>query len=240
MRDGANAIRNAILASLRPEDLDLLRAYLEPLDLPLRKRLATANQAIEQVYFPEAGIASIVTGVRHEPPIEVGIVGREGVVNLPVVLGSDRSPNDVFMQSAGRGHRLDADRLRDAMATSGTLTRALLAYAHVFMVQAASTVLANGQATVSERLARWLLMAHDRVDGDTLRSTHQFLSIMLGVRRSSVSIALRDFEARAVVSRQRGAITLTDRDGIVALANGYYGAAEREMQRLYARRAGAD
>jgi CRP-like cAMP-binding protein len=233
MQADSATFKNGILAALPPDDLDLLRPRLEPVDLPLRIRLAAANQTIEHVYFPEAGIASIVTGLRHESPIEVGIIGREGFVNLAVVMGSDQSPNDVFVQSAGHGHRMDASRLRDAIAASPTLLRVLLHYAHVFMTQTASTVLANGQAKVSERLARWLLMAHDRVDGDVLHSTHEFLSIMLGVRRSSVTNALRDFEARGVVARMRGELKILDRDGLVTIANGYYGAAEREMLRLY-------
>ena len=234
MRDWNGATSNGVLAALAPGDLERLRPHLEPVELPLRMRLAAANRPIEHVYFPESGIASIVTGVGHDIPIEVGIIGREGFVNLPVVTGADRSPNEAFMQSPGQGHRIGAERLRAAMAARPGLTRVLLHFVHVFMMQTASTVLANGRASIPERLARWLLMAHDRVDGDTLHSTHQFLSIMLGVRRSSVSTALRDFEARKVISRRRGSVSISDRDGLVALARGYYGTAERELERLYA------
>ena len=120
----------------------------------------------DAVYFLEAGIASITTGVRHEVPIEIGVVGREGVVNLPALMGIDRSPSETFMQIHGAGFRIGVKRLREAMAQSPTLMPILLRFVHVYMVQTASTVLANGSARIPERLARWWLMAADRVDGD--------------------------------------------------------------------------
>ena len=225
--------RNAILGYLSAEDLDLLRPNLEPLDLPVRTWLASANRSIEMIYFLESGIASTTTNVGHQVPIEVGIVGREGVVNHFVVLGTDRSPNDTFMQIGGSGLRIEADTLRRTMERSATLTLALLRFVHTFMAQTASTVLANGRASTAERLARWLLMARDRVDADGIALTHEFLAIMLGVQRPGVSVALRDFEQRGFIERQRGLITIVDRPGLEKAANGYYGVAEREFRRLF-------
>lgn len=225
--------RNGIINRLSASDLDLLQPHLKRVDLALRRRLASANVAIDTAYFLESGLASTATGIRHDPPIEVGITGREGLANLPLLLGIDRSPNDIFMQIGGGGLSIGAAALREAMAQSPSLSRWLLRYLHVFMVQTASTALANGCASVSERLARWLLMAHDRIDGDTLPLTHEFLAIMLGVRRAGVTVALREFERRAMIDRSRGSIMVLNRQGLEVAANGYYGAAEAEMRRIF-------
>jgi CRP-like cAMP-binding protein len=229
-----HADRNAILRNLSAADRDLLRPSLEPIDLPLRFRLADAGRRIEAVYFIEAGVASITTSVRHEAPIEIGMVGREGVVNLPALMGVDRSPSDSYMQIQGAGLRIGVEKLREAMAQSPTLMPILLRFVHVYMVQTASTVLANGRAHIPERLARWLLMAGDRVDGAGVALTHEFLATMLGVRRPGVTVALREFERRGLIDGARGIITILDRSALETEANGYYGIAEAEFARLFA------
>jgi CRP-like cAMP-binding protein len=229
-----HADRNAILSYLSGADRDLLRPTLEPIDLPVRFRLAEASRPIDAIYFLEAGVASITTSVRHEIPIEIGIIGREGVVNLPVLMGIDRSPSETYMQIHGAGFRMGIERLREAMAQSPTLTPILLMFVHVFMVQTASTVLANGRANIPERLARWLLMARDRVEGDGIALTHEFLATMLGVNRPGVTTALQEFERRGLIDGRRGVITILDRSALEKEANGYYGVAEAEFQRLFA------
>ena len=224
--------RNHILSALSATDFELL-GPLEYLDLPVRFRLSDAHKEIDSVYFLETGIASTTTQVRREVPIEVGITGREGVVNLPLLIGSDRSPSDTFMQVGGTGHRIRSEMLRSAMRQSESLTTLLLRSVHVFLVQVSSTVLANGRATISERLARWLLMARDRVDGERIRLTHEFLATMLGVHRPGVTVAMRDFERRGLLRRGRGEITMLDREGLETEANGYYGVAEAECHRIF-------
>jgi CRP-like cAMP-binding protein len=225
--------RNAILNHLLAEDLGLLEPHLLHIDLPVRHRLADANRPISHAFFLEAGVASTAASVRQDVPIEIGIVGREGVANLPVLVGTDRSPNNTYMQIGGNGLSILADDLRKAMDQSPTLTQVLLRFVHVFMVQTASTVLANGRATIAERLARWLLMARDRVDQDELPLTHEFLAIMLGVRRPGVTAALSEFERRGLIDGKRGVITMLDREGLELAANGYYGIAEAELLRLF-------
>lgn len=224
---------NGILAKLGPDDLDLLRPDLLRLDLPVRHRMATPDVVIEHAYFLSSGIASYVTHVKHDIPIEIGIVGREGFMSPPLVLGVDRSPEMTYMQAAGHGHRIGSGELRAAMDRSPSLTRILQLYVHVFMTQTASTVLANGRASLAQRLARWLLMADDRIDGSVLPLTHEFLSVMLGVRRSGVTTALRELEHRGLITRNRGNIVLVDREGVIEQADGYYGSAERELHRLF-------
>ena len=221
--------RNRLLAALSSADLALLQPDLDPVSLELRQVLETANEPITHNYFIDHGIASIVAGNgNHRRRIEVGLVGFEGMTGLAVVLGNDRSPNENFMQVGGEGRRIDSDRLRVAMRESRSMQRVFLSFAHAFMNQISSTALSNGTSSIEERLARWLLMAHDRrLDDDTIPLTHEFLSLMLGVRRAGVTVALNALERKGVISLTRGQILITDREGLKASANGSY--AELEM-----------
>ena len=144
------------------------------------------------------------------------------MTGLPIVLGNDRSPHENFIQVAGEGSRIPADKLREAMRQSRSLEKAFLKFAHSFLNQTANTAFSNGTATLEERLARWLLMAHDRLDGDEIPLTHEFLSLMLGVRRAGVTVALNYLEHRGVIRLSRSKIVITDRKGLKASANGTY------------------
>jgi CRP-like cAMP-binding protein len=213
--------KNRILSRLSAADMALLRPDLESIELPLRYVCEEANKPITHSYFIEYGLASIVAANGHKR-LEVGLIGCEGMTGLPVVLGNDRSPNETFMQVAGDGTRITADKLREAILQSRSLERALLGFAHRFMNQTASTALSNGTATVEERLARWLLMANDRLRGDEVPLTHEFLSLMLGVRRAGVTVALHYLQHRALIRIARKRIVITDRTGLEAAANGTY------------------
>ena len=155
--------KNLLLGLLAPDDLTLLAPDLEWVDLPLRYRLASEGALIEWVYFPEEGIASVTTHIEHDVSVEIGIIGREGVANVSVLVGNQRSVNNACMQVEGSGLRIAAGKLIAAAQQSSTLQAIMLRYVHVFMVQATATALANARATITERLSRWLLMAHDRV-----------------------------------------------------------------------------
>ena len=170
--------------------------------------------------FIEYGLASIVAANGHKR-LEVGL-RREGMTGLLIVLGNDRSPNETFMQVAGNGIRIAADKLRKAISQSRSLERALLNFAHAFLNQTANTALSNGTATLEERLARWLLMANDRLRGNGVPLTHELLSLMLGVRRAGVTVALHYLEQRALISLSRKEIVIMDRKGLKAAANGTY------------------
>ena len=141
---------------------------------------------------------------------------------LAVVLGNGRSPNENFMQVGGAGRRISSPKLRAAMKQSRSLQSVFLHFVHAFMNQVSSTALSNGTASVEERLARWLLMAHDRLDGDEIPLTHEFLSLMLGVRRAGVTVALNALEGKAVIRLARGQIFVVDRKGLKTSANGCY------------------
>jgi CRP-like cAMP-binding protein len=148
-------------------------------------------------------------------------------------MGTDRSPHQTYVQSAGRGWKIKADDLREAMSKSTSLLQRFLLYAHAFLLQTGYTAMANGRGKIEERLARWILMAHDRVDGATLLLTHEFLSVMLGVRRPGVTHALNLLERIGLIHASRGTITVVDREGLEESSNGAYGTPESEFNRLF-------
>ena len=215
-------VRNRLLATLAPADFSLLEPQLERVPLPAGMRLIEPNTPIEHVYFLEQGIASVVATTPQDHRIEVGIIGREGLTGVPVLLGTDRTPHECFIETAGEGMRMRADGLRRAMAASATLQQHLLRFVHAFTVQIGQTALANASHLIEERLARRLLMCHDRVDGDDLVATHEFLSLMLGVRRGGVTVALQSLEDKGLVSTRRGQVRVVDRAKLEAVAGDSY------------------
>src|SRR5947208_2806927 len=213
---------NRILSCLPRHDLALLEPHLEPIDLPLRKSLETRRKRIDHVYFVESGFASVVANGTSKPGIEVGIIGREGMTGLAIVLGIDRAQHATYIQVAGKGLRISATRLREADARSITLHRAMLRFAHSFLAQTTTTALANGRSKIEERLARWLLMADDRIDGDDLPLTHEFLGLMLGTHRPGVTIAVQALEKAGLITTRRSHITIVDRKALEKSSNGAY------------------
>jgi CRP-like cAMP-binding protein len=216
--------QNLILSRLSRDDLALIQPHLEPVDLPLRKVLGQANKKITAVYFPQSGIASVV--VNTTKPIEVGLIGREGMTGLAVVFGGDRDNNETYMQAAGQCQRMRTNDLRNAIEKSRTLHSSLLRYAHAFLNQTTRTAVANGRSKIEERLARWLLMAQDRVGSPELPFTHEILAMMLGVRRPGVTVAVQHLEREGVIARRRGRIVICNREKLEKMSNGTYAAAD--------------
>jgi CRP-like cAMP-binding protein len=217
-----NASKNRVLARLARADLALLKPHLAPIDLPVSARLETAHGRIDAVYFIERGFASVVADGRGKRGIEVGIIGREGLTGLALVLGHDRATHETYMQAAGSAQRISAAHLRKAMDQSVRLHRSLLRFAHAFLVQTTQTALANGRSKLEERLARWLLMAQDRIGGTEVPLTHRFLAVMLGVHRPFVTRTVQVLEQRGLIRAGRQVITIVDRDGLVKMSNGAY------------------
>jgi CRP-like cAMP-binding protein len=213
---------NRILSRLSRQEFALLEPHLEAVDLPVRKTLEVRRKRIDQVYFIESGFASVVANGTNKPSIEVGIIGREGMTGLAIVMGHDRAQHDTYMQVAGHGLRISAAKLREADERSMILHRAMLRYAHAFLLQTTTTALANGRSKIEERAARWLLMADDRIDGDDLPLTHEFLGLMLGTHRPGVTIALQALEKAGLITTRRSHITIIDRKGLEKSSNGTY------------------
>ena len=224
--------RNRLLGALPAGDLALLLPLLEFVELRERVPLEEPNRVIDHAYFIETGLASAVATSAGSLRIEVGLIGCEGMSGVAAVLGNLSSPNATYMQTRGTAKRIAAGDLRAAMDRSATLRGLLLRYAQVFLVQTAQTAATNAKARLEERLARWLLMAHDRTADDHVQLTHEILSLMLGVRRASVTEALHGFEERGQISCRRGVITVLDRDGIQKVAGRFYGVPEAEYRRL--------
>jgi CRP-like cAMP-binding protein len=224
-------LSNQLLNFLSARDRKLLAPNLKRLPMVLRQSLEKANQAIENVYFPEDGIASMVGDSKSLGQIEIGIIGKEGMTGLMVVMGSDRSPYDTFVQVPGSALVLSVKNLRSAMRKSPTLQDLLLRNVQVFMIQTSQTALVNAAGLLSQRLARWLLMVEDRLSTKEIPLTQEFLAIMLGVQRSGVSIALSDLESRGLISTKRKLIVIVNRPALEKFTKGAYGLAETEYKR---------
>ncbi len=224
--------RNALLKRLSRADLDLLEPHLKRVDLPLRTTLENAKSLIEHVYFLESGIASVVAKIPKGRDTEVGLIGLEGMTGSLLVLGGDRAAHDTYVQVAGGGYQLPASKLVAAMSESTTLKAHLLLYVHTLFVQTGYTALVNARSKLEERLARWLLMCQDRVSDDRFAITHEFMSVMLGVRRPGVTVAIQELEGRGLIRASRGEILIRDRDGLFQIADGAYSEPEQEYERL--------
>jgi len=224
--------RNRLLAKLASQDFALLAPHLESVTLKERQVVEVPNKPITHVYFIETGVVSVVAVNAEDHRIEVGVIGKEGMTGTPLVFGDDRAQHSAYMQIGGSGRRMPAAAFVEAMKQSPSLRTLVLKSAQAFMIQTAHTALANGRAKLEERLARWLLMAHDRLDSDAVPLTHEFLAVMLGVRRAGVTVALHSFERRGLIATRRGQLTLVNRTGIEQVAGSFYGIPEAELKRL--------
>lgn len=224
--------RNRLLAALAPADFALLRPHLHSTTMALLKDMERPNRQIETVYFMEAGIASVVAVQSDETRVEVGLIGREGMSGIAVVLGGDQSPHSTYIQVAGEAQRITINELRKAMRASEALHGLLLKFAHAFMVQTAQTAIANARAHIDQRLARWILMAHDRTGNTDLPLTHEFLALMPGVRRAGVTEALQSLKRKKLIDTGRNQIMMLNRKGIERAAGHSYGLPEKECRRL--------
>jgi CRP-like cAMP-binding protein len=224
---------NRLLSAMTPDDLALLQPHLTSVSLKLLYTLERPNKPIKDIYFIHAGIASVVAVQSDDSLVEIGLIGREGMTGASVLLGDGQSPHFTYMQATGSGDKIAVGPLRDALRESETLHRLLLKYVQTFALQTAHTAIANARAKLTERLARWILMAQDRTDGPTLTLTHEFLRLMLGVRRAGVTETLQHLKRRRLIKTGRGEVIVLDRAGLERLAGDFYGLPEREYRRLF-------
>lgn len=223
--------RNRLLAHLHDSGSATL-AGLERVSLETRQVLEAPGVPITAVYFVESGLVSTVSTTKRNHRIEVGMIGCEGMTGTAILLGDDRSANESIVQSPGEALRISTSDLRAAMARRPEMRALFLRYVHVFMSQGSQTALANGRGLIGERLARWILMWQDRIRGDGLVVTHESLALLLGVRRSGVTVALHVLEGQSLIKASRTLIRVMDRKGLHAAANGFYGIPEAEYDRL--------
>ena len=225
---------NQLLKAMADRDAVVLRPLVEPVPLKAGEVLYEPGQALRHVHFVESGLVAIVGTNRNRRRMQVAMVGFEGMTGIETVLGIDLAAHEAVVQSAGAALRLPTDALRQATAGSPSLHGLLLRFAHAFMVQINQAAVAAGRAHITERLARSLLMSQDRLRADEWRVTHDFLALLMGVRRQGITEALHDLEGKGLIRSTRNRIRVIDRDALERAANGFYGAAEAEYRRLFA------
>jgi CRP-like cAMP-binding protein len=229
----AGPYKNELLRKLSPVDLQRISRHLQLQDIEAHRELEAPGNEIAEVYFIESGLASVVASLPHGRNIEVAMIGREGMTGTGVILGSRHTAEHTVMHLAGSAYSLPSGVLEEALHRSPTLRRIFGHFVKSLLAQASSTALANGHAKLEERLARRLLMTHDRILGDEFPLTHEFLAEMLGVRRPGVTVALHILEGKGYIRSTRGLVTILNREGLEQEANGAYGRAEAEYERLF-------
>ncbi len=227
-----STVCNRLLALMSRDDFALLASHLEPVELFRDYVLAIPNIPIGDVFFIESGMVSVVAEKADGRSIEVGVYGRDGMGPSTVLLGSDQTPHHQYMQIGGTGLKLPTKTFLEIVDRSPSMRTLLLRFVHVFMTQTAQSALVNGSSIIEERLARWVLMCRDRLDDDEFPITHDFLSMMLGVRRSSVTDAIHLLEGDGLIKATRGNIKILDRGRLERAAGASYGVPEAEYLRL--------
>lgn len=216
------SISNHLLSALPRKDYRKLLPFLEPVELTFAQVLYEPYARIRHVYFPVDCFISMLTSVDDDRVAEVGLVGPEGMVGVPVVLGAAVSPFRAVVQGGGRAMRMNIADFRREFGESVALRRELFLFTHLLMFQISQTAACNRFHNVTQRMARWLLMTRDRVSSDEFRITQQFLALMLGVRRSRVNIAAGILHERKLIGYRRGTITILNQKGLEAAACGCY------------------
>ena len=224
-------IRNQILARAPIEAFAQLAPHLTRTILKPRTILQERHRRVEQVYFIESGIASIFAWTQQDGPVQVGLVGRLGMVGVSAVLAMPRSPHRTLMQTQGEAFALPASELTAVMDAHTHFRVQLLNYVHFLLIQNSQFALCNARHELEARVARWLLLAGDRLDGNIVPITHDQLSMMLGVRRAGITETLAALEAAGAVKRARGEVEIIDRAILEARACECYRIIAAERQR---------
>jgi CRP-like cAMP-binding protein len=213
---------NHLLAALPRKDYRRLLPVLEPVKLVFGETLYESQSQIRDVYFPNDCFVSMLTTVDEDKAAEVGLIGSEGMIGVPMALGVAVSPFRAVVQGEGTAMRMTTADFRRHFSISAALKREVFLFTHLLMIQIAQTAACNRFHHIIQRMARWLLMTHDRVNSNEFRITQEFLAFMLGVRRVGVTVAMSALRERKVIAYRRGTITILDQGGLVAVACGCY------------------
>jgi CRP-like cAMP-binding protein len=225
-------LRNRLVRSMSAGTFSLIRPHLQRVVLKPREILQERNRPLQYVHFIEQGVASLFARTSRDGPVEVAMIGRLGLVGVPVVLGTMRSPNRCLVLVSGEALRIASNDLQETMAQSPEWRQLLMNYVHALLIQNSQTVLCNVRHELYERLCRWLLLACDRLDDNVIPMTHELLSMTLGVRRAGVTTALAELAETGAVRRSRGAIEVLDRDILERGACECYRIISAEYRRL--------
>jgi CRP-like cAMP-binding protein len=224
-------IANQLLAALPKKDHQALQHHLEEIPLVFEEILYQPNVLMADVYFPNSGIVSLLAGINGRSTLEVGLVGNEGMVGLGAFLGVSSSLNRAVVQGVGSAMRMNVTALRKECNKGGALPRLLQRYSHSVLTQVTQSAVCNQFHSVDARLARWLLMTHDRMGNDEFQLKQEFLSNMLGVRREGVSRAAGKLQRRKLIRYSRGHLHVLDRAGLEATSCGCYEVIKNESTR---------
>jgi CRP-like cAMP-binding protein len=215
-------VANQLLAALPKKDYLRLQPHLEEIPLVFEEVLFQPNGLLSDVYFPNSGIVSLLAAVNERSTLEVGLVGNEGMVGLNVFMGVNSSLNRAVVQGAGSAMKMKATAFRRMSNHGGVLQQLLKRYSHSVLTQVTQSAVCNQFHAVDARLARWLLMTHDRMGDDEFQLKQEFLSNMLGVRREGVSKAAGGLQKRKLIRYSRGRLNILDRAGLEATSCGCY------------------
>jgi CRP-like cAMP-binding protein len=232
--------RNIILSQLPAEEYAALAKHLVPVELQLEKRLSEPNRPIEFLYFLDSGLISTDAVTSKGEQVEVGVIGREGFAGLPALFDQPQMSHSVVIQGSGEGHRIRSSVVRSEFLKGGTLQRLVHTFSYLQLVQITQSVLCNRMHEVEARLARWLLTSADRSETELLYLTQEFLSQMLGVQRSTVTVAAGDLQRSGLIGYSRGRIHILDRPGLVAKTCECYGIVNASYDRVLKRQHNGD
>ena len=209
---------NVILAGLEPDERQRLDKHLTYHHMKLGEKLFDPDESIDFLFFPDHSMASVVGRTRQGQSAEIGIIGKEGVVGVDLLLGATTITNAIMIQLANGGFRLPAAEALREFKLGGPFQAAILKFVHRLMIQVSQTAVCNALHGLEERLARWLLMCRDRSRDDTLHLTQEFLSFMVGTTRASVTLAAITLQELGYITYKRGSITIIDRQSLMEFA----------------------
>ncbi|MEP6802828.1 MAG: Crp/Fnr family transcriptional regulator [Acidobacteriota bacterium] len=229
---GKSVPKNHLLASLSAKDFKRIEPLLQPIRFEIRQPLHEPGKAITDVYFPLNGVASLVTTMEDGATVEAATVGNEGMVGLPMFFATGTVSLEAFVQVAGHALRMKASAFRNEIKNGGPLFNIIQHYTQTLLTLIAQSAACNRLHSLRQRCARWLLMTHDRVDGDDFFLTQEFLSMMLGVRRATVTVAAGELREEGLIAYRQGRIEIIDREGLEGVACECYGVIRRHFDRL--------
>jgi CRP-like cAMP-binding protein len=223
---------NRILSAAPRDEYERLSPRLEYVELGREEVLYQAGEHMPHVYFPYSGTISVVIPMEDGDQVEVGVVGREGMLGLPLVLGTDTAPIRAFAQVTGGAMRMTAADFAEEVGRRGRLYTLLLRYAQAFYVQTAQTAACNRLHPLEQRLPKWLLTTRDLAESDDLELTHEFIAVMLGVRRAGVTEALGALRSEGLIDHSRGRIRILDAERLGRASCECYRVIKGEYERL--------
>jgi CRP-like cAMP-binding protein len=232
VRTHARAHANRLLELLPAKDYERLHPHLKRVALKYRQSLYQAFKPAKFVYFIETGVGSLVNTMANGNASEVGTVGNEGVIGLPLLLGDTQAPTSLYIQVPGVGLRMEASLFKTELARSASMRVVMHHYAHAFFNQVAQSAACNQFHTLQQRCCRWLLMTHDRMQAEDFLLTQEFLAMMLGVQRTGVSIAASALQRAGLIRYKRGNVTIINRRGLERLSCECYAVSKKEFDRL--------